>query len=125
MVDVHAAVASYWAAADARDWGRFADLLAPDVLYEMPQSRERVQGRAAYLRFNVEGFPGDWRITVERIVAEGRHAASRIRLSEPAGVGIGITFFELDDAGRIARITDYWPEPYDPPRDRAHLVERF
>jgi hypothetical protein len=23
----------------------------------------------------------------------------------------------------IARITDFWPEPYDPPAGREHLVE--
>jgi hypothetical protein len=31
----------------------------------------------------------------------------------------------MDAAGRIARITDFWPEPYEPPAGRAHLTERF
>ncbi len=78
MTDAHAVVASYWAAADARDWQSFGGLLADDVVYEGPQTRERVRARDAYVRFNVEGFPGEWHIAVKRIVAEGPYAASWI-----------------------------------------------
>ena len=28
-------------------------------------------------------------------------------------------------AGLIARITDFWPEPYDPPARRVGLAERY
>jgi hypothetical protein len=28
-------------------------------------------------------------------------------------------------SGLIARVTDFWPEPYDPPSGREHLVERW
>ena len=76
MVDPGSVVAAYWEAADARDWTRFGELLADDVVYEAPQSRERVRGRDAYLRFNAEGFPGEWRIAVERIVAAELGAVS-------------------------------------------------
>ena len=63
MIDAHLVVASYWAAAGARDWETFGDLVAEDVLYQAPQTRERVRGRAAYVRFNAGGFPatGIWR----------------------------------------------------------------
>ena len=50
-------VAEYWAAAEARDWAKFGELVAEHVVYEGPQTRERVRGGAAYVRFNVEGFP--------------------------------------------------------------------
>jgi SnoaL-like domain len=79
MTSAHQVVAAYWAAAEARDWTRFADLLAEHVVYEAPQTREQVRGRAAYLRFNIEGFPGDWHLAVERVVGEDRHAASWIQ----------------------------------------------
>ncbi|MGA9114891.1 MAG: nuclear transport factor 2 family protein [Candidatus Dormiibacterota bacterium] len=125
MVDPGSVVAAYWEAADARDWTRFGELLADDVVYEAPQSRERVRGRDAYLRFNAEGFPGEWRIAVERIVAAELGAVSLIRLTEPSGEQLAICFFELDGEGRITRITDFWPEPYEPPAGRAHLTERY
>jgi hypothetical protein len=120
-----AAVAAYWAAAEARDWTAFGALVADDVVYELPQSGERVRGREAYVRFNREGFPGEWHLVVERIVAGERQAASVIRFTDSNGSQHGICFFEFDDKGLIARIADFWPEPYEPPSERAHLVERF
>jgi hypothetical protein len=75
-------VADYWAAAEARDWDAFGALLAQDVVYEVPQTRERVSGRDAYVRFNAEGFPGDWHLAVQRIVSQDRTAVSMIEFSE-------------------------------------------
>lgn len=125
MSEAHDVVTAYWAAAEARDWDAFGNLVAQDVVYEAPQSRERVRGRDAYLRFNSEGFPGDWHLSVQRIVGQGRQAASWIQMSEGDDRYPGLCFFELGEDGLITRITDYWPEPYDPPASRAHLVERY
>jgi ketosteroid isomerase-like protein len=125
MNNAHQVVASYWAAAESRDWDTFADLVAEQVVYEAPQTRERVRGRKAYLRFNAEGFPSDWHLTSERVIGEGRHAASWIEFSDAGDRYPGVCFFDLDDDGRIARITDFWPTPTDLPVSRAHLVERY
>ena len=125
MGNAHDAVAAYWAAAEARDWVAFADLIAENVVYEAPQTRERVRGRDAYLRFNAEGFPGDWHLTVQRIVGQDQHAASWIQMTDAGQRYPGLCFFDLDSGGRIARITDFWPEPYEPPASRAHLTERY
>ena len=125
MDDAHQVVAAYWEAAERRDWDAFTQLLAADVVYEGPQTRERVRGPEAYLRFNVEGFPGDWHLTVERIIGEGRHAASWIEFSDAGDRYPGLCFFDLDEDGRIARITDFWPTPTELPGSRAHLVERY
>lgn len=121
-----AEVAAYWAAANERDWEAFGSLLSEDVVYEVPQTRERVRGRTNYLRFNIEGFPGDWHLSVVRIVGEDKSAASWIEFTNGDGsVQPGLCFFEFDPEGKIARITDFWPEPYELPEQRAHLVERF
>lgn len=125
VTDAHAVVAAYWAAAEARDWQSFGGLLADDVVYEGPQTRERVRGRDAYVRFNVEGFPGEWHIEVKRIVAEGPYAASWIDFTGSEGTQPGLCFFELDGAGLITRISDFWPDPYELPASRAHLVDRY
>jgi SnoaL-like domain len=127
MSDARAVVAAYWAAAEARDWAAFGELVAEDVVYELPQTRERVRGRAAYLRFNSEGFPGDWHLTVERIVAQGRQASSWIQMAEGDDRSPGLTFFDLGEDGLITGITDFWPQPYQPPagRARARLAERY
>ncbi|HUL27818.1 MAG TPA: nuclear transport factor 2 family protein [Streptosporangiaceae bacterium] len=126
MTSAYQAVVAYWAAIEARDWESLAGLVAGDVFYEVPQTRERVRGREAFIRFCAEGFPGEWHIAVERAAGDGQHAASWVRWS-PGGNGTqsGLSFFDLGGDGLIARITDFWPEPYEPPANRAHLVERY
>lgn len=124
MENTRAVIETYWAAAEARDWAAFGDLLADDVVYELPQTRERVRGRDAYVRFNRE-YPGDWHLEVRRLVADGPRAATWIVFRSGAEEMTGITFFDLDATGRITSVVDAWPEPYEPPADRAHLVERY
>ncbi len=127
------AVETYWSAAEARDWGAFGATLAEDVVYELPQTRERILGKERYLRFNQE-YPGDWHVRVERIVAdaEGRQAAARTGFTvtgEQEGKTEqeldAIHFFTFDEEGLITGVTDFWPESYEPPAGREHLVERY
>ena len=125
ITGAHEVAAAYWAAAEARDWEAFGALLAGDVIYRNPQAREQVRGRDAYIRFNVEGFTCDWHLTVQRIVGEGDRAANWIEFTGPEGTQPGLCFFDLADDGKIALITGFWPEPYELPASRAHLVERY
>jgi hypothetical protein len=34
-------------------------------------------------------------------------------------------WLDISEEGLITRVTDYWPEPYDPPADRGLPVERW
>jgi hypothetical protein len=47
MTSAHEVVAAYWAAAEARDWNWFGELVAEQVVYPASQTRERVRGRTA------------------------------------------------------------------------------
>jgi ketosteroid isomerase-like protein len=107
-----------------RDWSGLTALLADDVVYETPQTRERIRGRPAFLQFNIE-YPGDWHLRVRRVVADGRLAALWLDVRVGAERQDACVWVELDEQGRISRVTDYWPEPYDPPPGREHLVERW
>ncbi|ROQ67932.1 SnoaL-like protein [Streptomyces sp. 840.1] len=124
--DPRAAVESYWTAADLRDWDTFAATLADEVLYDLPQTRERIRGKERYLSFNRE-YPGDWRVSVERIVADrdGQQVAVRTLFTVGDQELHAIHFFTFDARGLISEITDFWPEPYEPPAGREHLVERY
>lgn len=115
---------SYVHALESRDWDAVAALLATDVVYELPQTRERVTGRDAYLRFNRE-YPGDWHLSVGRVVAEGRGAVVWVRARVGDDPMDAIVWLDVDEAGRIARVTDFWPETYEPPAGREHLTERY
>jgi ketosteroid isomerase-like protein len=118
------AVEKYWATAGARDWAAFAALLTEDVVYELPQSKERITGKEKYLRFNRE-YPGNWQPSVHRIVAEADGGVSWIKMETDGEVVDAVTFFEADEQGLFTRITDFWPEDYEPPKGREHLVERY
>jgi len=130
MGSVRATALAYWAAAERRDWEAFGALLAEDVVYDLPQTRERIRGRAAYLQFNRE-YPGDWHVVVERAVGdgedggEGGHAATWTRVAVGDDELAALTFLDTGPDGLVTRITEFWPEAYDPPAGREHLVERY
>ncbi|WP_393059028.1 nuclear transport factor 2 family protein [Streptomyces sp. LN549] len=124
--ELRATVESYWIAADLRDWDTFAATLADEVLYDLPQTRERIRGKERYLAFNRE-YPGEWRVRVERIVADpgGRQVAVRTLFTDGGQESHAVHFFTFDAQGRISEVVDFWPEPYEPPAGREHLVERY
>ena len=109
---------------EARDWGKWESLLHPEVVYELPQTRERIRGRDRYRQFNQE-YPGDWHLHLKVSIADDRDGVAwfgwEVDGSEP---GDGMAFFTFSD-GLITSVTDFWPEPYEPPPGREHLVERW
>ncbi|WP_018157323.1 nuclear transport factor 2 family protein [Demetria terragena] len=121
--DHHATVRRHWETCEARDWEGLGDTVSADVVYEMPQTRERLRGREAYVRFNRE-YPGDWHLNITRVVADAEGAVSWANVTVGEEHLTGIAFFTFDDEGRIATVQDFWPEPYDPPAGRAQLAER-
>jgi ketosteroid isomerase-like protein len=122
----HAAtIRRFWATTEARDWGGLAALLSADLVYEMEQTRERVRGREAFLRFFRE-FPGDWHLTVRRVIADEADAGVSVLDFDIDGESMtGITFFTFAPDGLVTRLEDVWPEPYERPATRAHLTESF
>jgi ketosteroid isomerase-like protein len=115
------------ASLEARDWEAWTALLHPDVVYEIPQSRERIRGRDRYLQFNRE-YPGDWHLRPRVVIADEQHAVVWFAWSldgrPDEGSADAMAFFEFAD-GLITRVTDFWPEPYAPPSGREHLTERW
>ena len=111
------------ASLEARDWDAWAGLLHPAVVYEIPQSRERIRGRDRYLRFNQE-YPGDWHLRPKVTIADEHHGVVWFEWLLDGRTDDAMAFFEFAD-GLITRVTDFWPEPYEPPPGREHLVERW
>ena len=110
---------------DRRDWAAWTALMHPDVVYEVPQTRERIRGRDAYLVFNQE-YPGEWHLKVHVAVADPRNGAVWFQWEVPGEeVADAMVFFTFDEASLITSVTDFWPEPYEPPAGREHLVERW
>ena len=109
---------------ERRDWAHVAGLLADDIVYEMPQSRERIRGKASFLEFN-RTYPGDWHLRIRYVVADGHHAAVLVDARVDGEQQDACVWLAMSDDGLINAITDYWPEPSEPQANRAHLVERY
>ena len=118
-------IGSYVAHVEARDWDALDALIHPEVTYDLPLTREQLTGRERLREFNT-AYPGDWHLELAESYADESGGVARLvtRIgtgpTEPA-----IVFFGFDDAGLITHITDWWPEPYEPPPGREHLVERY
>jgi len=124
MRDHVATIHRFWDATEARDWEGLAVVLDPTMHYRMEQTRERVTGRDAFVRFFSE-FPGDWHLTVRRVIADDDGGVSLLDFVRDGEAMVGISFFRFGDDGTITEIEDVWPEPYEPPADRAGLTERY
>ncbi|MGH3863984.1 nuclear transport factor 2 family protein [Actinokineospora sp.] len=117
-----AVVRQYFERMGEREWAGFGDLLAVDVRYELPQTNELITGRERLVQFNQE-YPGDWSFEVTRLIADGTTAAGSMNFKVGTEEMVALVYFEVAD-GLITRITDFWPEQYEPPAGREHLVER-
>jgi hypothetical protein len=116
-------VAAFADRLERRDWEGWAELLDPDVVYELPQTRERIRGRDRYVAFNVE-YPGAWHLEPQIVIGDGAHGSLLFRWTLGDETSLAVAFFEVHQ-GRITKVTDFWPEPYEPPPGREHLVERW
>nr|WP_316639626.1 nuclear transport factor 2 family protein [uncultured Roseateles sp.] len=116
-------VERFWSTANAADWEAFAALLSTDLVYEVPQTRERVRGREDFVEF-FRTWPGIWRVEIVQSIADAHSAVTVINFITPTEQMTGITFFELGE-GTITRLTDYWPADYEPPQRASPVVKRY
>lgn len=118
-----ALIQKHWSLANARDWSAFAKLLHPALVYEVPQTREYIEGGHGYLEM-FSTWPGNWTASIQHLVCEASKAVCVIDFVAGAEVMTGISIFELND-GIIIKVIDYWPEPYEPPaRATPHMKRR-
>jgi len=107
----------------SNDFASVADVLAEDFVLEWPQSKERIRGPQNFVRMNME-YPshGRWTFEIHRLVGGAQEVVSDVSISDGVQQARAISFFTVAD-GRITRLTEYWPEPYAAPANRAHLIE--
>ncbi|CAM3767097.1 nuclear transport factor 2 family protein [Roseateles saccharophilus] len=69
-------VLRHWQLANAREWVAFGRLLHPGMVYEAPQSRERIRGAPGYVDFFAT-WPQPWRVEVLRCIADAAGAMTQ------------------------------------------------
>ncbi len=118
-------VRTFWRLMASNDFHSVRAVLAPAFVLEWPQSRERIRGGERFAQMNAE-YPaqGRWSFRLNRLVASATEVVTDVTVADSAQTARAISFFEVRD-GAITRIVEFWPEPYEPPGHRAHLVERL
>lgn len=94
-----------------------------DYVMEMPQSGERISGRARMRAFQ-EHYPILPAITIREIRSGGDLVVVELTNDYRGDIYHAALILELEE-GKIRRDTRYYAEPFDPPTWRAHLVERM
>jgi ketosteroid isomerase-like protein len=61
---------------------------------------------------------------VNRVIGGESEAVTDVSVTDSVVQARAVSFFTVND-GKITRIVEYWPEPYDAPEGRAHLTERL
>lgn len=116
-------VRGFWQAMQTNDFDRASEWLAPDFEYYMPQTREYLQGRAAFVGLNID-YPttGHWSFDIRSILADGDQAVSDVHVTDGTLSATAITFHTIRD-GLIWRQVEHWPDPYDRPAFRTQWTE--
>lgn len=118
-------VREFWRLMSTNDFRSVVAVLSPQFVLEWPMSRERIRGAERFVQMNEE-YPahGRWSFEIHRLVGAESEAVSDVTIRDGVQTIRAISFFTVRD-GKIERLVEFWPEPYEPPADRAHLVERM
>ncbi len=118
-----ALVARFWDLMRSNDFTSVAAVLAEDFVLEWPQTRERIRGAARYAQMNQE-YPahGPWQFTLNRLIASATEVVTDVSISDGVQSARALSFFTLRE-GAIAKLVEFWPEPYAAAPGRGHLTE--
>jgi hypothetical protein len=116
-------VSQFWRLMASNEFQSVTKVLSPEFVLEWPQSGEIIRGPERFALMNSE-YPshGSWSFTIHRMVAADRDVVTDVTVTDGVQTARAISFFTVE-AGLITRLREFWPEPYDPPANRAHLVE--
>jgi hypothetical protein len=106
------------------DFRGMTEAMAEDAVLEWPQSGERIVGRqACYMVYaNYPGGPPTYELS--RITGSGELFTIEA-VGDYSGEKVFLTSIVQFHNGKIARQTDYWSNPFEPPAWRAQWVERM
>jgi ketosteroid isomerase-like protein len=120
--EIRAAVERHWAASAAGDQEAEHEIYSDDAIVEYPQSRERIRGRrnVQALRSHHPARPSGF--TVRRIVGSGNFWVTEYVITYEGKPVHTVSIMEFRDS-KVARETQYFAEPFEPPAWRARWVE--
>lgn len=116
-------VQKFWQQMQTNNFRSVGLLLSDDFVLEFPQSRERLRGRHNFALFNEE-YPahGPWQFVINRLIGNEHEAVSDVSVTDGVQKARAISFFTVRD-GKIVKMVEFWPEGFEAPKNRKHLVE--
>lgn len=116
-------VKEFYRRMNTNDFHFAGQMLSESYVLEWPQSKERIRGRDNFVAVNEE-YPahGRWLFTINRIVGNVTEVVSDVSITDGTQVARAITFTTVQD-GKIVKQVEFWPDDYDAPDNRKHLVE--
>jgi hypothetical protein len=122
--EIRAALERHWAASAAGDQVVEHEIYHDDVIVDYPQSGERIRGRGNIqaLRSNHPARPSGF--NVRRIAGEGELWVTEYVIAYDGHPIHTVSIMEFR-AGKVARETQYFAEPFEPPAWRTQWVEQI
>lgn len=109
--------------AESPDFNVMDEVFADDAVLEYPQSGERIRG-CAKIRAVEENYPALPKVTIRRKVVVSDLGLVESDLDYQGKPYQEVSIFDFQD-GKIVRLTQYFPEPFEAPESRAQWVERM
>jgi ketosteroid isomerase-like protein len=119
--EIRAALDRHWAASDANDIEEEHQIYQEDAVLEYPQSGERIRGRQK-IQASRAAQLNRKRFTVRRIIGAGNVWITEYILSYDGRPSYTVSIMEFR-AGKVARETQYFGDPFEPGPSRAQWVE--
>lgn len=118
-------VREFWRLMASNDFRAVKAVLAEGFVVDWPQSKERIVGAENFARMNAE-YPahGPWRFAINRLVASGDQVVTQVSVTDGVQAAQPVSFFTVRD-GKIAALLEYWPEAFEAPENRRHLVQKM
>jgi ketosteroid isomerase-like protein len=118
-------VQRFWELMMTNNFRSVGSVLSDDFVLDWPQSNERIRGRDNFAAMNAE-YPahGRWQFTINRIVAEEGEAVTDVSVTDGVQKARAISFFTVRN-GKIEKMVEFWPDPFDALENRKHLVEKI
>jgi ketosteroid isomerase-like protein len=121
--EIRAALDRHWAASDANDFETEHLIYIEDAILDYPQSGERTRGRHN-IQCQRSSQPSNKRFSVRRIIGSGDLWVTELIVTYDGKPAYTVSIMEFA-AGKVARETQYFADPFVAPAFRAQWVERM
>jgi len=121
--EIHKSLEIHWAASNENDFEAEHQIYREDAILDYPQSGERIRGREN-IQASRAAQPSRKRFSPQRILGAGNLWITELVIAYDGRPSFVVSIMEFE-AGRVARETQYFSEPFPPGPSRTQWVERI